>query len=249
MHAAASGGRRARLSPSPLVEGLAQTPLHRILARGRAHLYSDTFWDALEGWAPAQDHGWDEAMLGRLAPLNRTLWAEYQLLLAGHLMVDKGDRAAMASSIEGRYPFLDEAVVDFAARLSPTLKLRGRTNKWILRRVAERALEAPIAQRRKHAFRANPVIHGRARPRWVDQLLSREALDAVGLFDPVRVQRALARRRQRRPSFRGSMLEAGLSGVVSTQLLHHLFCGGQLCELPPWQPPDVTDETPLSASV
>ena len=57
---------------------------------------------------------------------------------AGLLLVAKGDRVLRTASTEGRYPFLDEKVVEFCSQIAPDYKLRGRTDKWLLRQVAER---------------------------------------------------------------------------------------------------------------
>ena len=57
----------------------------------------------------------------------------------------KGDRVAMHSSVETRYPFLDEDVFAYLAPLHPRWKLRGFKEKYLLRRLAERWLPASIA--------------------------------------------------------------------------------------------------------
>ena len=74
--------------------------------------------------------------------------------LPGHLLSLKGDRAAMNSSVETRYPFLDEEVFAFLAGLHPRWKLRGFRDKYILRLLGERYLPREIAWRRKVMFRA-----------------------------------------------------------------------------------------------
>ena len=69
---------------------------------------------------------------------NRGVWIAARVLLAGHLLQAKGDRVAMHSSVEVRYPFLDEDVFDFIAKLHPRWKLRGFRDKHLLRLLAER---------------------------------------------------------------------------------------------------------------
>jgi asparagine synthase (glutamine-hydrolysing) len=173
------------------------------------------------------DNQWKQASL-----LQRSLVLDYQWLLAGHLLIDKGDRVSMSASIEARYPFLDKRLFEFASQLSDNMKLRGFKNKWILRYLANRYLPTETAWRKKHLFRAEPVIHGKIRPKWVDQLLSPESILATGLFDPVLVSKHLHYRQNSNLfSLQSSFIQVGLSGVVSTQLLHHLFCNQSLCEL------------------
>ncbi len=200
--------------------------LYALTSRARGHLYADTFWDALGTWTPADDHVWPERDAD---PLAWSLYADYECVLAGHLLADKGDRVAMANSIEPRFPFLDEDVVAFAAALPRSFKLRDGKDKWLLREVAARYLPEDVAYRKKHMFRAAPVIHAEPRAPWVDELLSPPSLARTALFDPRKVSRALARRDRRGP--RASLLQGGLSAVVSTQLLAHIYCGGGLCSL------------------
>jgi asparagine synthase (glutamine-hydrolysing) len=236
---AAIGGGHARFVAAGAFGETGAGRLYALTSRVRAFLYAPGFWQQLGDFTPARDHAWDEDRVARWHPLHRSLYADYECVLAGHLLADKGDRVAMASSVEPRFPFLDEEVVHLAASLDPSLKLRGGHDKWILRQLAARLLPRDVAGRRKHMFRAEPVIHAAGRPAWVDELLSERSLRETGLFDPAAVARALVRRESGRVSPRASLLQGGLSGVVSTQLLSHLFCGGGLCSLPAWSPPAI----------
>lgn len=185
--------------------------------------------------------------MARWHPLNRSLYLGYKVMLAGLLMTHKGDRPAMANSVEARFPFLDRAVVDFCTRLAPELKLKGlRGDKFLLRQFAQRHLHPSVALRPKNIFRAayagsflNPL------PAYVDQLLSRESLARTGIFDAKRVEEC--RRLLSGPHLRlgpHMLMEVGLVGVVSTQLWHHLFLESGLCELPSWSPPKEGRESP-----
>src|SRR5262249_41203052 len=138
-----------------------------------------------------------------------------------------------------RYPFLDEEVVAFLARLHPRWKLWGLRDKYLLRRLAERWLPRTIAWQPKTMFRA-PFDTLCAEPKgaparsgWVDQLLSDESLRHTGYFDPAKGRhwRHAYRRLSRWDPQRYSV-ELGLSGVVATQLWHHTFIEGGLADLP-----------------
>ena len=89
------------------------------------------------------------------APLNQSLYVGYKVMLAGLLLHGKGDRVAMNSSVEGRYPLLDDDVIAFCCSIAPEYKLHGLTDKWLLRQVAARTLPARIANRPKTMFRAS----------------------------------------------------------------------------------------------
>lgn len=210
--------------------GFHQHPLFAALGFVRGLFYNKRFLDEVSAAGPAHFAA-TESKRGSPSSLMRSLALDYDWLLAGHLLLDKGDRVSMASSIEARYPYLDRQTASFAASLADPWKIQGLQNKWILRKVAERYISPEGAWRKKHLFRAEPVIHGPLRPRWVDDLLSVDALNAVGLFDPVLVARNLQARQSPSRWPRSSLVQAGLSGVVSTQLLHHLFCES-LCDLP-----------------
>src|SRR6185369_17362727 len=88
----------------------------------------------------------------------------------------------------------------------------------------------------------SPAFLRRERPAWVDQLLSPESLRTTGFFDVEGVQRACRAQRSRsRYSLERFSLDLGLAGVISTQLWHHLYCGGGLADLPVWIAPKNTE--------
>ncbi len=58
------------------------------------------------------------------APFSQAEYLEAMFLLPGYILSSQGDRMAMAHSVEGRYPFLDYRLVEFAAKLPTTLKMK-----------------------------------------------------------------------------------------------------------------------------
>ena len=218
---------------------IAQQNSYDLIGQAREILYSPQMWRDVGDYSPYQDvPGKCEERIGKWAPLNRSLYAGFKIMLPGLLLAAKSDRITMNSSVEGRYPFLDERVVDFCASIDPDLKLRGKENKWLLRQVAARTLPPQIANRPKTMFRAYLTANflGENRPAWVDQLLSEESLRKSGYFDPRGVQ--LARRIQlsrSKRSLRKYILDTGLMGVISTQLWHHLYIDPTLADLPDWR--------------
>ncbi|MDQ4145284.1 MAG: asparagine synthase (glutamine-hydrolyzing) [Actinomycetota bacterium] len=83
--------------------------------------------------------------------LNRLLELNFETYLPGDLLV-KMDRMSMAHSLETRSPFLDKDLVEYAGRLSPQWKVRGRTGKFILKRAFAHLLPEEILDRPKHGF-------------------------------------------------------------------------------------------------
>jgi asparagine synthase (glutamine-hydrolysing) len=198
--------------------------------------------------SPYDDLSITNDRIGRWHPLNQSLYVGYKVMLAGLLMVSKGDRISMHNSIETRYPFLDDDVIQFCSQIGTEYKLKRRTEKWLLRQVAARTLPSQIANRPKTMFRASLAMTflGPHRPAWVDQLLSPESLARTGYFDPSAVAREVQAQRTRpRITPRRFVYDMGLTSVVATQLWHHLWCGGGLCELPEWTAPQFAgNQTP-----
>jgi asparagine synthase (glutamine-hydrolysing) len=124
--------------------------------------------------------------------LERMLYLDLKGYL-GEGVLTKTDRASMACSLEVRVPLLDQRLVELAARLPMSLKLRGLTTKYILKRALAGILPREILARPKKGF-GIPLgqwFRGTLRP------LIREACGAAavrrgGLFRPETVERLLS---------------------------------------------------------
>lgn len=211
-----------------------QTEMYNLVGRSRSRYFSEHVRTALGNHSPYEDVSLDLERMKRWHPLNQSLYLGYKLHLPGLLLNHKGDRVAMANSVETRYPFLDEDVIKFAARIHPELKLRGRTgDKYLLRKAAERILPREVAWRPKGMFRA-PFAESFfvEPPAFVQQLMSEESLRRTGYFDVAAVRKDYRQYVSGRAAPWRVFLSMGLGGVLSTQLWHHLQLGGGLCELP-----------------
>ena len=170
--------------------------------------------EVLEKFNPWNDLQMPLDRAKRWHPLNRGIWVAGRVTLAGHLLQAKGDRVAMHSSVEVRYPFLDEEVFDFLAELHPRWKLRGFRDKHLLRLLAERWLPPSVYRRRKVIFRA-PLdsFHIEPEPPFVAQLLSEESLRRTDIL-------------MFRPSITGGGLFAGCRWFPAAPLSRDGFDGG-----------------------
>jgi asparagine synthase (glutamine-hydrolysing) len=129
---------------------------------------------------------WDHSRAGD--PLLRLQQVDQAVYLPDDILV-KADRMTMANSLEGRVPFLDHRVVEFAATLPPRLRVRGLRTKVLLKRAMGASLPAEVIGRRKQGFNVPiPVwIRGELRDFVNDVLHPRRVRDA-GFFDPRAVQ-------------------------------------------------------------
>src|SRR6185369_17452571 len=127
-------------------------------------------------------NGHEAPYLNRIIDLQFPDWLPEDILM-------KQDKMSMASGIEARVPFLDYQLVEFALRLPPKLKLRGRTTKYLLRTYAARYLPPAAAGRRKMPFYVpleRFLGHGRFRE-MVEDTLSERVVRERGLFQPAAV--------------------------------------------------------------
>ncbi|AUM13609.1 asparagine synthase (glutamine-hydrolyzing) [Ketobacter alkanivorans] len=154
---------------------------------------------------------------------NRAQYLEAKTLMAGYLLSSQGDRMLMASSVEGRFPFLDHRVIEFANRLPPKLKMKALNEKYLLKRSMGGYLPDAIVNRHKQPYRAPdiPSFFTDNPPDYVNDLLSEAALAKSGLFDAKRVQMLVKKIRLGRAiGYKDNM---ALVGILSTQVWHDLY--------------------------
>ncbi|WP_136660450.1 asparagine synthase (glutamine-hydrolyzing) [Nitratireductor sp. XY-223] len=172
----------------------------------------------------------------RWHPLSQSQYLEAAFLLPGYILSSQGDRMSMAHSVEGRYPFLDHRLVEFAARIPPQMKLRALREKHILRKAVEDILPQSISNRPKQPYRApdSQCFTAAAAPAYVEERLSRTAIEEGGYFDAGAVEKLLAKCRKR-PTV-GTRDNMAMVGIISTQLWHQAFAEKAGTERPSAEP-------------
>lgn len=97
-------------------------------------------------------------------------------------LLTKADRSSMSSGLELRAPFLDETVLEFAAALPRSERVRGFNTKVFLKRYAERYLPRSIVHRRKRGLSV-PIARWLRGPwrDWATTALNRDHLQQIGI--------------------------------------------------------------------
>ena len=122
--------------------------------------------------------------------LDRLLRLQFDHWLPDNMLL-RQDKTGMAHSIEGRVPYLDHKLVEFAMRMPPHLKLRRLTGKYILREFARELLPKEVAQRKKMPFYV-PVenyFQQLSFQEMMKELLSEDSVRRRGIFRPEAVAR------------------------------------------------------------
>ncbi len=174
---------------------------------------------------------WKQKLKG-LDFFTRTQFLESRLLLGNYLLSSQGDRMSMAHSVEGRYPFLDHRVVEFASTIPPNLRMKVLNEKNILKKAMSGLLPAAINQRKKQPYMAPDILSffGDQTPAYIDYYLSNRRLKESGLFKPAAVNKLLEKcRKKSRQGFRENM---AFVGILSSQILYDHFVAHFSLDIP-----------------
>jgi asparagine synthase (glutamine-hydrolysing) len=175
--------------------------------------------DTLKASLPTEFESWD--------PLAKAQWLEATIFMSGYLLSSQGDRMGMANSVEGRYPFLDYRLIEFCNSLPPKFKLKGVTEKYLLKKLLRDRIPEPILKRTKQPYRApvNNAFLGKNAPDYAREMLSQEQTEKVNVFDYNKLKPVLTR--INRAGSASEMDDMLLASVISTHLLFEQFIEGR----------------------
>jgi len=162
---------------------------------------------------------------GAMSDLGKAQYLEMTTFLSGYLLQAQGDRMMMGNSVEGRFPFLDHRLAEFAAGIPDRLKLNGLREKYLLRKAVADVLPQRAQRRVKRPYRA-PITRafvGSGAPGYVSDMLSASAIRQAGIFEPLKVERLLEKCRLAEAGNISESDEMAFVGVLSTMLLHDQF--------------------------
>lgn len=191
----------------------------------KARLNGHTPDTSVEALLPEEFPSWD--------PFHRAQYLEAAFLMPGYILSSQGDRVAMAHSIEGRFPFLDPRIAEYAASLPPQYKMHVLCEKYLLKKCATGLVPASVASRTKQPYRApdaKSFFPGGRPMDYVAELLHPDRLRNDGVFDPQAVSLLIQKARQGRIS--GLRDNMAVVGILSTQLLVHQFVNHFSPEVP-----------------
>ena len=133
-----------------------------------------------------------------LDPMDRALYVDARTYMIDDVLT-KVDRMSMAVSLEAREPLLDHKLLEFAARVPMSLKLKNGQSKYLLRRILDRRVPRSIIERPKRGFAA-PIgewLRGPLAPMTAELLLDGRLRDR-GIFESREVARLWDEHRTRR---------------------------------------------------
>ncbi|MBW2629775.1 MAG: asparagine synthase (glutamine-hydrolyzing) [Deltaproteobacteria bacterium] len=152
---------------------------HQLYERLRSHWSqpSEVLARGTDLGPPPLDHHFDAPFAEQMLFYDLTQYLPDDILT-------KVDRASMAVSLEGRVPLLDHHLVELAWRLPMSWKIKGRSQKWILRQVLARHVPTELFDRPKTGFGV-PIGQWLRGPlaEWAAELLDENAIEAEGIFD------------------------------------------------------------------
>lgn len=155
-------------------------------------LYAPDVSDAYHDFACTNEPLVNKERLKGRHPLHQRSYLDFKLRLADHLISEHGDKMALASSVEARYPFLDINIVDFARTIPPDLKLHQFVEKYILKQSVRDLVPREIIEREKFGWRAPGSVQLlKQNIEWVKDLLAPDHIRQQGLFNPKTVQRLI----------------------------------------------------------
>lgn len=170
----------------------------------------------------------DAEMLQGRHPLDKAQYVWIKTMLEGQILTWGGDRVDMANSMEARPAFLDHHLAELATHVPPSLRIKGRTEKYVLREAMKGLLPEILYKRQKFAFMAPPAHTDpkkwAAMRKLADEYLSDQAIVDAGVLDPKGVQSLFGLHDQSDlTAATQNKLDAIINHMLGVQVLHHHF--------------------------
>ena len=128
----------------------------------------------------------------------------------------------MGNSVEGRFPFLDYRLVDFANKLPAEYKLSGLDEKHILKKAFSYLVPDSILNRPKQPYRSPDAMSffGNHKFDWIDEITDGNVLKDAGIFNPSAVEKLVSKCRKKEGKNMSNSDNMMITAVLSTMLLY-----------------------------
>jgi len=160
-------------------------------------------------------------------PLDKAQYTWSKTMLEGQILNWGGDRVDMANSMESRPAFLDHHLAEAAVQVPPHHRIKGNTEKWVLREAVRGVLPERLYRREKFAFMAPPAHTDESKRAKVNALIDTHAspgrIDAVGIFDRKKLTAFLDGYKADRDPVSLVRKDAILNHILCLQILHHQY--------------------------
>ncbi len=156
--------------------------------------------------------------------VNQSLYLWSKTALVNYILRTLGDGMEMANSVEGRLPFLDHHLFEFARRLPLDLKIKGTTEKYILREAVKPLISETIYKRQKHPFVAPPFSRfaNKEADSALQDVLRSKNFESVPFFNHGKVRQLLDSLPAMKAEDRGA-LDPVLMTAMSAAALHQRY--------------------------
>ncbi len=214
---------RVGFTPSCLQPWLACAPLVRPLLH-------PSYRREVENYSPgaAIAATLDSDQLEGRHALDKAQYVWIKTMLEGQILTWGGDRVDMANSMEARPAFLDHKLAAVAVQVPPELRIKDRTEKYVLREAMRGLLPEVLYRREKFAFMAPPAHTDAAK--WARMMaiaedhLSDGAIEAAGLLSRQGVRDLFARHESPETSESEKVqMDAVINHLLGVQIMHRLF--------------------------
>ena len=159
------------------------------------------------------------------SPMSRAQYTENTIFMSNYLLSSQGDRMAMGNSVEGRYPFLDHRVIEFACSIPSKYRMNGLKEKFVLKHAAKKTVPQELIDRPKQPYRA-PITESffdKSAPLYVKELLSEKSIHQKGYFDHKKVSSLVDKCTKNKGKLLSERENMAIVGILSTQLLDEMY--------------------------
>ncbi len=166
----------------------------------------------------------DKKMLDGRHALDKAQYTWAKCQLEGQILNWGGDRVDMAHSMESRPAFLDHHLAEFAFQIDPKLRIKGTTEKYVLREAVKGVLPEVLYKREKFAFMAPPAHTDPEKARELNKLLdrftNRDAIEEAGVLDPDAVEKFIKEYREDKDPVSLTRKDTVINHLLCLQILH-----------------------------